>query len=88
MDQVEFESIILEEGYGAPIPKEYEANSTCDMHTHDFSVLLLVLNGEFKLRTEQGVESFVPGEVCRLEAGVTHAEEAGSEGARIVLAKK
>ena len=88
MDNVEFDRLVHEEGFGEPAQKEYDPNATSEMHTHDFSVVLLVLGGEFKLRTEQGVESFLPGDICRLKAGVSHAEEAGPEGARIVLSKK
>jgi len=88
MNQSEFENHLREKGYGPPRFKKYEPESTCDMHSHDFSVLLLVVDGEFILAKEHGSERFRPGQVCSLEAGVVHAEQAGSKGATIILGTK
>lgn len=88
MEQVEFDRVAREEGFGISSPREYDANASSAMHRHDFAVLLLVVSGEFRLRTERGVDVFRPGDVCRLAAGVLHAEEAGENGAQVLLAKQ
>jgi len=88
MNQRAFEHQLREEGYGTPVLKEFEPNADSEMHCHEFSCLLLVVEGEFRLATRQGSQSYWPGETCRVNAGDPHAEQAGAHGARILLAKK
>ena len=88
MNEEQFRQTLREKGYGEEQVKEYAPNADGPMHTHDFSVMLLVLEGEFMLAKEDGVTTYRPGEICELPAGSTHVERSGSSGARIFLGKK
>ena len=77
-----------EMGYGAPAVKDYDAAADGPLHTHPFAVMLLVLDGEFRLVFENSSMTYLPGDQCELAAGVLHAERAGPQGARVLIAKK
>lgn len=88
MDEARFRQKLRDAGYGEPAIRAYPPGTDGPLHTHDESVMLLVLDGEFTLAGEAGVQPFGPGEVCELAAGVPHAERTGAAGARVLLAKK
>ena len=88
MDVPEFKQQLKEEGYGDAAPLEYGPNKTSEMHTHDFSCFVLVLEGEFGLQTEQGINRYRQGEAFKLPAGVRHAELTRAEGVKALLGKK
>jgi quercetin dioxygenase-like cupin family protein len=88
MNRNNFERKLREQGYSEPRTIEYQPNSTSEMHTHDFSCLVLVVDGEFTLAKETGSEKYAPGDTCSLDAGTLHAEQAGASGARILVGTK
>jgi len=88
MSEEQFRQLLRDKGYGEEQFKEYPPDTDGPMHTHDFSVMLIVVNGEFMLARESGVTTYRPGEICELAAGSKHVERTGSSGARILLAKK
>lgn len=88
MNEEQFRQQLREKGYGEAQIKEYAPNTDGPMHTHDVSVMLLVLNGEFTLAQPNGATTYKPGECCELVAGAEHTERAGPEGARVLLARK
>ena len=68
--------------------REYDANQSGELHTHEFSAILLVIRGEFKLAFEEATVNCVPGELHEVSAGILHDERAGPSGARILIATK
>ena len=68
--------------------KTYEPGMENEMHTHDFSANLFVLEGEFTLITEEETVTHLPGDSCKLDAGVLHSERAGPEGTTFLVGKK
>jgi quercetin dioxygenase-like cupin family protein len=88
VSEEQFRQMLRERGYGEVQFKDYPPNADGPMHTHDFSVLLLVVDGDFMLAQDDGVKTYRPGEICDLPAGSTHVERSGSNGARILLGKK
>ena len=88
LNDEQFRQSLREKNYGEVQFKEYPPNTDGPMHTHEFSVLLFVVSGEFMLAQESGVTAYRPGEICDLAAGVKHVERSGSSGARILLGKK
>ena len=88
MNQIQFQQRLRDNGFGEGEIKTYPPNADGPMHTHDFNVLLLVLEGPFALASEDGVTTFQTGQVCELAAGVRHVEQTGPEGARVLLSKK
>lgn len=87
MNEAQFRQQLKEQGYGDPTPLEYGPHKTSEMHTHDFSCFVLVLEGEFGLQTEQGVGRYRPGETFKLSAGTRHAELTGADGVKALLGK-
>jgi quercetin dioxygenase-like cupin family protein len=88
MNEEQFRQHAQEQGYGDFQTKDYVPNSDGALHTHEFSVMLLVLDGQFALAFEDGTTDYGPGEVCELPANVMHTERAGPVGAKVVLAKR
>jgi quercetin dioxygenase-like cupin family protein len=88
MNESQFRQRLQEKGYPEPEFKEYAPHTDGEMHTHDSSVMLLVIEGVFTLAEESGSTNYQPGESFELPAGVMHVECAGSEGARVLFAKQ
>ena len=87
-EQQRFLEKLQEDGYGTPETKTYPPHADGEMHTHDQSVRLLILEGEFRLAQPEGTTVFNPGDVCELAAGSPHVEQTGPDGARVLLGKK
>lgn len=88
MDKPTFEKQLSDRGYGEPREHFFESSKDVDMHTHDFSAMLLVTEGEFRLVLEDGTHTFAPGDWCELEAGTLHTEKTGPDGAKTLLATR
>ena len=88
MNEEQFRQRAQAHGYGDFQAKDYVPGHGSPLHTHDFSVMLLVVEGEFALAFEDGTTPYRPGEICELAAHVMHAERAGPAGAKVLLAKR
>ena len=88
MNEAQFREQLHENGYSEGQFKDYGPNTDGPMHTHDFSVMLLVVDGEFTLALESGPVTYRPGDWCELAAGTEHTERTGAGGARVILGKK
>ena len=88
MNEERFRQRLREKGYEEGQFKAYAPNTDGPMHTHDFSVMLLVVSGEFTLARNNGATTFRPGEICELAAGIEHVERTGASGARVLLGKR
>jgi quercetin dioxygenase-like cupin family protein len=88
MTQDEFEQARMTGGYGVPKQVHFAANSLSATHTHDQVSYVYVVEGTFILNTAKGAERFGPGETCILDRNIEHAEEAGPEGATILVARR
>lgn len=83
-----FEQTCKEEGYGAPKQVRFEPLSRSAPHVHDQVSFVYVLEGEFILNTAVGAPRYLAGETCILDKNIEHAEEAGKDGAVILVARK
>lgn len=88
MNEEQFRQRLRENGYGEAQFKDFAPYTDSPMHCHDFSVMLLVVSGEFTLARPSAATIYGPGECCELEAGAEHAERTGSSGASVLLGKK
>ena len=88
MDEKQFRQRLREKGYEEGQFKEYAPNTDGPMHTHDFSVMLFVVSGEFTLARNNGATTYRPGEICELAAGIEHVERTGANGAKVLLGKR
>jgi len=88
MNEFEFKQHIESLGYGEAQVREFDANKSGELHTHDFSAILMVIDGEFSLAFEESTIQCALGEPHEVTAGMRHDERAGPTGARILLATK
>lgn len=88
MNEEQFRRRLRGAGYGEGRFKEFAPNSGGPMHSHDFSVMLLAVSGEFTLARENGATTTRPDGCRELPANSEHAERAGAGGARVLLGKK
>ena len=88
MNGEQFRKRAQEQGYGDFQTKAYVPNNDGPLHAHEFSVVLLVVHGQFTLAFEDGKSDFRPGEVCELAANVIHTERVGPHGANVLLEKR
>jgi quercetin dioxygenase-like cupin family protein len=88
MNEEEFRNLVKEKGYGEVEFQEVAPGPEEEMHSHDHSVLSLVLNGKFTLTTDEGTKVFITGDLCENLAGTMHQEKIGPEGGSVLFAKK
>ena len=88
MNETEFRQRAADLGYGEPQAKEFPPNATSDLHTHDFSAIAMVAEGEFTVAYEDSAATFHAGDSCEVAAGTRHAEKSGPAGAKVWFATK
>ena len=88
MDEKEFRKKALDEGYSEPEIHDVELFPAKEMHTHDQSVLSLVLSGEFTMIFEHESTTYGPGEWCENPAGTLHTEQISVNGVIALVGKK
>ena len=88
MNEVEFRQELEKRGYGEAEIKTFEPGPAKDMHTHDESVMVLILEGQFTLVTENQATTYGPGDCCENPAGTLHTEEIGPQGVKALMALK
>ena len=88
MNEKEFRSRAISNGFSDFQQKEYPPDTNPPLHSHEFSVTLLVTRGEFSLQFPDTKSTYSVGDYCDLPANTIHAERAGENGAGVILAKK
>jgi len=88
MTEEEFRKLCEKKGYGDVKVKDFEPNMYDPPHTHERSIMGLVIKGEMTLEWEEGSTTYGVGEMCGFEAGTVHAEKTTDSGATIVLGFK
>ena len=88
MDEQEFRDQLAMAGYGEPTTNVYPPDTDGAFHTHEFSAMLLVTEGEFRLVLEEQTEVMGVGDWCEVPAGTVHYEQSGANGASVLAGKK
>ena len=88
MNEEQFRQLAQERGYGDFQTKDHVPSNDSPLHTHDFSVMLLVVEGHFILAFKEGTSDYRVGDVCELDANVMHTERTGPTGARVLSARR
>lgn len=87
MTEEEFRSQLATAGYGEPTTTEYPPDADGVFHTHDFSAMLLVTAGEFRLVLEDDTQVMRVGDWCEVPAGTVHYEQSGADGAAVLAGR-
>lgn len=88
MTEEQFRAKAAEHGYGEAKNVDFEPNSTGELHTHDFSAMVMVTSGQLTMGYESGPVTYAPGDWCEVVAGTLHSEHSGPEGATALAARK
>lgn len=88
MDRDVFEAQCKEQGYGAATEGRMEASVKNADHTHEFSAMLLVLDGEITIGRDGGAQTYRAGDSCTMSAGTVHSEDVGPDGVRYLAGRK
>ncbi len=59
-----------------------------ELHAHDFSARVYVLEGAFTLRYSDGTQTLTAGQCCQIDCGTMHAEGSGPNGAKVLAGLK
>ncbi|MGY9075465.1 MAG: cupin domain-containing protein [Acidimicrobiales bacterium] len=86
MTSSEFDKYLADNGYSEA--KRVGFDPGVELHTHDFSAMVMVAKGEFTIGYEDGDTVYRPGDVYELVAGTLHVERTGDVGAVILAGRK
>lgn len=88
MDDASFRAELARQGYDEPEVIERQPGHHNPEHIHDFAVSALVLAGELRVTTAAGTTTCKVGDTFLLGAGISHSEQYGPDGARVVFARR
>jgi mannose-6-phosphate isomerase-like protein (cupin superfamily) len=85
----EFAAAARAEGYDEVLERNWAAGTVLDTHTHDFSVKVVITQGEMVLTVGDNVRHLRPGDSFTLERQVLHSERYGTtDGATYWVARR
>ncbi|MXY02813.1 MAG: cupin domain-containing protein [Acidimicrobiales bacterium] len=88
MTEDEFRSELVARGYGEPRSYEFEPDADGELHSHEFSAMAMVTEGEFRLGLTDETRLMGVGDWCEVSAGTLHSEMAGPVGATLLVGTK
>lgn len=89
MDYSQFTEILAREGFAEVVLVEREPDGHMDAHAHPFEAKALVLEGNVRIREENGATRlYRTGEIFHLQANETHEEWYGKDGVRYLVGRK
>ena len=88
MTEDEFRSELAAQGYGEPRSYEFEPDADGELHSHEFSAMAMVTEGEFRLGLTDETRVMGVGDWCEVSAGTLHSEMAGPVGATLLVGTK
>ena len=88
MNEVSFRETLAAQGFPEPTIVERDANLVTTDHVHEFTASALILAGEISVVTATGTSTCRSGDTFTLASGITHHEEYGAEGARLLFSKR
>lgn len=88
MTEEEFRTELAARGYGEPRDAVFEPRADGELHSHDFSAMAMVTDGEFRLGLEDETRVMAVGDWCEVSAGTLHSEHAGPVGATLLVGTK
>ena len=87
MDRQNFEEALKRDGYDVMVNTTVGAK-TNPVHSHDYDVRAMVLDGALTMNCDGKVVTYKAGETFTMMRGREHAESYGPEGAITLLGRK
>ena len=88
MNETTFRVMLTSKGFPEPSIIEREANLVTTDHVHDYTACALILDGEISVVTADGTTTCRSGDTFSLDSGITHHEEYGPQGARLLFSRR
>ena len=88
MDENEFKTALLKEGFNDIDVRTIAANVHNKSHAHEFDVRALMLAGELTLSAQGKPTTYRAGEIFTLSAGCEHVEQFGPQGATYLVGRR
>ncbi len=88
MNEATFRVMLASKGFPEPTVIEREANLVTTDHVHDYTACALILDGQISVVTADRTTTCGPGDIFSLDGGITHHEEYGPAGARLLFSKR
>lgn len=88
MDTAAFESALRADGYTDIETKTVAPNVANSVHAHDYSVRILMLEGELTVNCDGVPQTCRAGDTIAVEAGRTHTELYGPKGGVLLVGRK
>lgn len=88
MEQEEFKALLSSEGFEEVAVVAREPNGRVDEHVHTFEAKALILDGEIRLRIDEGECVYQPGQVFHILPSVPHTEWYGPVGVKYLVGRK
>jgi quercetin dioxygenase-like cupin family protein len=88
MNEATFRVMLASKGFPEPTVIEREANLVTTDHVHDYTACALILDGQISVVTADGTTTCGPGDIFSLDGGITHHEQYGPAGARLLFSKR
>ena len=88
MQEAAFEAELKSGGYTEIETKTIEPRPANPGHAHDYDIRGLVLDGLFIVIQDGQAVPHRAGDIFSVAAGISHAEEIGPEGAKVLVGRK
>ncbi|MBK6660783.1 MAG: AraC family ligand binding domain-containing protein [Proteobacteria bacterium] len=88
MNEATFRVMLASKGFPEPTVIEREANLVTTDHVHDYTACALILDGQISVVTADRTTTCGPGDIFSLDGGITHHEQYGPAGARLLFSKR
>ena len=88
MNEATFRVMLASTGFPDPTVIEREANLVTADHVHHYTACALILDGQISVVTADRTTTCGPGDIFSLDGGITHHEEYGPAGARLLFSKR
>lgn len=86
MTEDEFRALAVAEGYVNFRTVRYEPGNRPELHAHDVSAKVLLVEGTLAMGYADREETLTAGGTCDVPAGTLHSERTGAEAAMVLLA--
>lgn len=88
MSKEDFLELLNLKKFPEPVLVEQPADGALDVHTHEFEVMALVIEGSISINSS-GIESlYKPGEMFHLLYGQAHSERYGVSGVKYLASRR
>lgn len=88
MTKTDFLNSLKENGFPEPVLVEQPANGFLDIHTHEFEVRALIIEGSIEINSSGKPSYYCVGQEFHLAIKEPHSEKYGETGVKYLASRK